>query len=234
MEIPALPQFPPVESADESGLLMVGGSLAPEWLLEAYRRGVFPWPIVERRRELLAWFSPDPRAVLELDALHVSRRLKRRLRSGQFQLTADRAFAEVIEACAAPRKRSTGVWITRSLRDAYLRMHELGHAHSIEVWQDGRLAGGIYGIALGGYFGAESMFHRKRDASKAALAALVDRLRTRGYRLLDVQVRTPHVTRLGGTEIPRSEFLQRLKAAIDLPVTFGDPGAIDAAALDNS
>lgn len=225
------PQFPPVASADETGLLTIGGSLSPEWLLEAYRSGIFPWPIVYRGRELLAWFSPDPRAVLELDALRVSRRLKRRLRGGEFRITVDRAFVDVIDACAAPRKRSTGVWITPDLRDAYVRMHLLGHAHSIDVWQGEQLVGGVYGVSLGGCFAAESMFHHVRDASNAALAALVDRLRARGYTLLDVQVSSPHVLRLGATEIPRSAFLRRLEAALRLPVTFGPSGTIDARRL---
>jgi leucyl/phenylalanyl-tRNA--protein transferase len=225
------PQFPPLASADPSGLLMVGGRLEPDWLMEAYRRGIFPWPIVERRRETLAWFSPDPRAVLELGVLHVSRRLRRRLRSGQFRITADQAFAGVLAGCARPRRASDGVWITPRLADAYVRLHKLGHAHSIDVWQAERLVGGLYGVGLGGYFAAESMFYRERDASKAALAALVDRLRRRGYRLLDVQIITPHVARLGASEIPRGDFLRRLREAIDLPVAFGEPGEIDARRL---
>lgn len=225
--MPATPRFPPIAYADRYGLLMVGGELTPEWLLEAYRRGIFPWPIVERRRETLAWFSPDPRAVLELDALHVSRRLRRRLRSGQFQITVNRAFAEVVACCAKPRSRTNGVWITPRLIAAYLRLHELGHARSIEVWHEGRLAGGLYGVTLGGYFSAESMFHRVRDASKAALAGLVHRLRQRGFDLLDVQIESPHLASLGATRMPRGEFLRRLKSALRLPVEFGDGDQID-------
>jgi leucyl/phenylalanyl-tRNA--protein transferase len=229
--MPASPRFPPISSATDDGLLMLGGRLEPEWLLEAYRNGIFPWPIVEGRRETLAWYSPDPRAVIELDALHVSRRLRRRLRSGQFRITTDVAFSDVMAACAKPRRNFGGVWITPRLRDAYLRMHALGHAHSVDVWQAERLVGGLYGMSLGGYFAAESMFHHERDASKAALAALVDRLRRRGFRLLDVQVSTPHVARLGATEIPRSDFLRRLREALAAPGEFGASDEIDVAQL---
>jgi leucyl/phenylalanyl-tRNA--protein transferase len=214
------PWFPPVWKARSDGLLMIGGDLSPEWLLSAYRRGIFPWPIVDRDFEVLAWFSPEPRAVLEFDQLHVPRRLDRRIRSGQFQVTIDRAFSEVVAACAAPRRKSDGTWITPRLAAAYRQLHELGWAHSIEVWQGQSLAGGLYGIAVGGFFSGESMFHRQRDASKAAVVFLVHHLRERGFVLFDVQQSSPHLRQLGAREIDRGELLRRLRACIDLPVTF--------------
>jgi leucyl/phenylalanyl-tRNA--protein transferase len=216
------PIFPPVSHADEDGLLKIGGRLSVEWLLAAYRRGIFPWPIVEDDFEALAWFSPDPRSVLELDGLRVSRRLKRRLRSREFEVSCDRAFEEVISWCAQSRRNDPGTWITPSLKRAFCRLHELGHAHSVETWHEGDLVGGIYGVALGGYFSGESMFHRRTDASKVALARLVEHLRARGYTLFDVQQTTAHLQSLGSRELPREVFLERLRAAIRLSVTFGE------------
>jgi leucyl/phenylalanyl-tRNA--protein transferase len=213
--------FPPVSSATDDGLLMVGGQLRPERVLEAYRRGIFPWPIVDGGYELLAWFSPDPRAVIEFDELYVSRRLARRIRSGQFEVTCDQDFAAVINACAAPRPAQGETWITPRMARVYVHLHGLGHAHSIEVWRDRNLVGGLYGISLGGFFAGESMFYRERDASKVALVTLVAHLLARGFRLFDVQQATPHVIRMGAREIPRRQFLARLDAAITLPVTFG-------------
>lgn len=200
---------------------MVGGCLSPEWILTAYRRGIFPWPVVDEEVEILAWFSPDPRAVLDFDDLHVPQRLERRIRRGEFEVTFDQAFDEVIEACAAPRKKSDGTWITPTMVDAYQRMHDLGWAHSVEVWQSRSLAGGLYGMALGGFFAGESMFHYQRDASKAAVVFLVERLRQRGFRLFDVQQSTPHLRRMGAKLIRRREFLARLEQCLELPVTFG-------------
>ncbi|HAY82788.1 MAG TPA: leucyl/phenylalanyl-tRNA--protein transferase [Planctomycetaceae bacterium] len=214
--------FPPISSADEDGLLMFGGELAPEWLLEAYSHGIFPWPIVDQHLELLAWFSPDPRAVLELDDLYVSKRLARRIRSGQSQVTINTAFPQVIAGCAAPRSYESGTWVTDDLIAAYCQMHDLGHAHSVEVWQDDQLVGGLYGIAIGGMFAGESMFHRQRDASKVALYFLVRHLKQRGFSLLDIQQTTSHSQRMGSTELPRAVFLQRVAQAIADPVTFGD------------
>ncbi len=211
--------FPPVEQADENGLLVIGGSLTPERILAGYRRGIFPWPLVEDDFELLAWWCPDPRAIIELDELHVGRRAERRIRRGEFSMTVNRDFAGVIRACA-DRGQETGTWITRSMVDAYCKLHELGAAHSVEVWRDGELAGGVYGVAVGGFFGAESMFHRARDASKIALYHLVARLRERGFSLLDVQIWTEHTGRLGAKEISRRDFLKRLDHALKLPVSF--------------
>jgi leucyl/phenylalanyl-tRNA--protein transferase len=200
---------------------MLGGRLTPERVLEAYRRGIFPWPIVESGYELLAWFSPDPRAVIELDQLHVSRRLARRLRSGRFRVTCDQAFEAVVAGCAAPRARDTGTWITPDMVRVYGELHRRGHAHSVEVWHEVNLVGGLYGVSLGGFFAGESMFHRERDASKVALVALVAHLQARGFCLFDVQQATAHAVRMGACEIRRAQFLWRLGEATSLPVTFG-------------
>lgn len=216
-------RFPPLSQASEGGLLMLGGQLTTEWLLTAYRQGIFPWPVCDGQTEILAWFSPDPRAILEFDRLHVSRRLQRRLRSGRFQVTIDADFRGVITACAEVRELEEGTWITPHLAEAYIELHRLGVTHSVEVWRDGRLAGGVYGLALGGFFAGESMFHRERDASKVALVHLVRHLQSRGFVLFDVQQASPHLIRLGASEIPRSEFLARLKHALELPVSFSDP-----------
>jgi leucyl/phenylalanyl-tRNA--protein transferase len=210
--------FPPPQLARRDGLLMLGGKLEPEWLLDAYQHGIFPWPIYG---EELAWWSPDPRAILELDQLYVSKRLARTCHSGRFEVTCDRDFAGVIEGCATAQDRRHATWLTRPLKAAYRRLHSLGHAHSVEVWHEGRLAGGTYGIALGALFAAESKFHYVRDASKVALVHLVSHLRSRGYQLLDIQQLTAHMASLGATEIPRDEYLARLAMAVARPVTFG-------------
>jgi leucyl/phenylalanyl-tRNA--protein transferase len=214
------PRFPPVSRAREDGLLLIGGYLNPAWLLAAYRQGIFPWPICDETTEILAWFSPDPRAVLEWDDLVVSRRLDRRLRSGQFRITFNRDFAGVVRGCAAPRRDDHLTWITPELAAAYEGLHRQGYAHSVEVWQADRLVGGVYGIALGGYFSGESMFHTARDASKVALVHLVRHLQQRGFVLFDIQQTSAHLTRMGATEIPRRQFLRRLQAALELPVQF--------------
>jgi len=216
------PQFPPAWSANADGLLAVGGQLTSDWLLAAYRQGIFPWPIVEGDTEILAWYSPEPRAILELDSFHVSRRLRRRLRSGEFQVTFDADFEAVVAGCAEPRDTEPDTWITPSLAAAYQNLHELGHAHSVEVWQQAELVGGVYGIAIGGFFSGESMFHRRRDASKVGLAFLVHRLQHRGFTLFDVQQSSQHLQSLGATEIPRREFLGRLRKSVELPVSFAD------------
>jgi leucyl/phenylalanyl-tRNA--protein transferase len=214
------PKFPPVEAAGPDGVLLVGGSLAPDWMLEAYRRGVFPMPIRVERRRHIAWLSPDPRGILEFNDLHISRRLLRRLKRGEFQFSLDRAFQEVVEGCAAPRGYDDDCWLTLAMQNAYVNLHEMGHAHSVEVWQDGFLVGGVFGVAIGGLFAGESMFHRITDASKAALAILVEHLRSRGYALLDVQWTNSHTRSLGATEIPRSEYMERLANAVERKVSF--------------
>lgn len=219
------PSFPPVETADDEGLLMLGGELSPVWMLEGYRRGVFAWPLVLARREVLAWFSPDPRAIFELDRFHVSRSLRRRLKSGRFEIRSDTAFAEVVAACARPRDPGDGVWITPGLQRAYRALHEMGHAHSVEAWRDERLVGGVFGVAVNGLFAAESMFHRETDASKVALYHLLERLRQRGFTLLDIQVITPHTASLGAIEISREAYLQRLRLAMRRTATFCEAAA---------
>src|SRR5437660_2660584 len=193
----------------------MGGDLSPQRLLQAYRRGIFPWyddnlPI--------CWWSPDPRAIFELDPFHVSRRLRRTCRSDQFQVTFDRAFSEVIRGCAD--RPGQGTWITEEMMHAYQTLRELGHAHSIEVWSGDQLAGGIYGVAVGGLFAGESMFSRRRDASKVALVYLIEHLRQRGFRLFDIQMVTDHTARFGARAIPRTEYLARLRDALRCEASF--------------
>lgn len=214
--------FPPVQTASADGLIAVGGSLTSQRLLDAYRHGIFPWPIAEE--EMMLWWSPDPRAILPLEdeGMHISRRLRRTLRSGKFQVSCDRAFDQVIRGCASGPGREGGTWITSEMIDAYTHLHRLGHVHSVEVWHEGQVVGGTYGVAIGGLFAAESMFYRERDASKVALAHLVAHLRSRGYQLLDVQQWTPHTGTLGVVEISRQEYLRRLAKAVDAELSFGD------------
>jgi leucyl/phenylalanyl-tRNA--protein transferase len=202
------------ERADETGLVAIGGDLEPVTLVQAYRSGVFPW---FGESDPILWWSPDPRAVFELDGLRVSRRLARTVRSGKFQLTIDRAFGKVIRGCA---DREGGTWITRAMIVAYERLHRLGVAHSVETWQGQELVGGIYGVALGGFFSGESMFSRVSDASKVALATLAQHLRARGFLLFDTQVLTAHTTTMGAVELPRRDYLQRLRDALRVRITF--------------
>ncbi len=219
-KLPPAKFFPPAESATEDGLVGVGGSLAPEWLLDAYSHGIFPWPIGEEAEPML-WWSLDPRAIIEMDTFHVSRRLQRTCRGRRFTVTCDQDFTGVIHGCASGPSREGGTWITRPMIDAYTKMHQLGHAHSIEAWHEGQLAGGVYGLAIAGLFAAESMFFHQRDASKVALVALVNHLRRRGYMLFDIQQLTPHTERFGAVEIARDEYLGRLAEALQAEVTFG-------------
>jgi leucyl/phenylalanyl-tRNA--protein transferase len=212
--------FPPATRAAPEGLVFVGGQLTAERLLDGYRHGIFPWPAYPG--EPMLWWSPDPRAILPLDEMYVSRRLLRSLNSGKFTVCANTAFGEVLEGCATGPGREHGTWLTADMIEAYTRLHNLGHAHSVETWHDGQLVGGVYGVAIGGLFSAESMFYRERDASKVALARLVEHLRARGYALLDVQQWTPHTGRLGVVDISRQDYLERLAEAVDLPVTFGE------------
>jgi leucyl/phenylalanyl-tRNA--protein transferase len=208
--------FPPVEGAGSDGVLALGADLEPGTLLEAYRSGVFPMPV--GRGQDLAWFSPDPRGIVSVEEFRPSRSLRRSAR--RFRVTADTAFADVIAGCAD--RRRPGGWITPAVRAAYLRLHALGWAHSVEVWDDeGALCGGLYGVEVGGLFAAESKFHRRTDASKVALAALVERLRAAGgARLLDVQWTTPHLVSLGARDVPRPEYLRLLRAALREPPAF--------------
>lgn len=201
-------RFPDARSAPPDGPLARGGDLHPETLLDAYAHGIFPWPTGDGT---LYWWSPDPRAVLPLRGLHVSRSLRRTLRSDRFRCTADTAFAAVVAGCA-DRARE-GTWITADMASAYQLLHERGVAHSVEVWDTGgELVGGLYGVATGAVFGGESMFHRVTDASKVALVATVERLRTRGFVLFDVQLQTRHLASMGAVEVPRDVFLDNLAA----------------------
>jgi leucyl/phenylalanyl-tRNA--protein transferase len=221
---PVLPPsrfFPPAESADRSGLVGIGGSLSVPWLVDAYRHGIFPWPITGDPG-LLAWWSLDPRAIIELDRFHMSRRLAQTCRGGRFTVSCNRDFRGVIRGCATAAGRKGETWITPPILAAYIELHEQGYAQSVEVWHEGELAGGTYGVAMGAMFAAESMFHTVRDASKVALVHLVHHLRTRGYQLLDIQQLSPHTAQFGAVEIPRKEYLLRLAAALDRPVTFGE------------
>jgi len=211
--------FPPPTQSTPDGLVSISGDLSCERLLDAYRHGIFPWPVYVE--DPMLWWSPDPRAILPLQGMHVSKRLQRRLRAGEIQATCDRAFDQVIRGCSAGPGREGGTWLTDEMIDAYGEFHHQGHAHSVEVWQDGRLVGGIYGVAVGGLFAAESMYSRVRDASKVALVRLVEHLNARGYQLLDVQQWTTHTGSLGVVEISRDEYLRRLPEIVDLPVTFG-------------
>lgn len=205
--------FPPVDEATAEGLVAVGGDLSIDRLIDAYRLGIFPW---FSPGQPVLWWSPNPRAVLYPSKLHVSRSLRKTIRQEAFTIRFDCAFREVMTACAAPRSGSLGTWITDDMISAYGALHELGLAHSVEVWADQRLVGGLYGVALGGVFFGESMFSRVTDASKVALVHLVSFLRQHDVGLIDCQVTSPHLLSLGAEEIPRSRFLGELKS-LDRP-----------------
>lgn len=210
--------FPPVELAEE-GLLAVGGDLTPERLLLAYATGIFPW--YEEGLPIL-WHSPDPRMVLDLSELHVPRSLEKRMRKGPYRLALDTQFREVMEACAViPRPNQDGTWITSEMLEAYVRLHELGLAHSVEAFHDDELAGGLYGVSLGSIFFGESMFAWEEDASKIAFAALGTQLAAWGITHVDCQVHTPHLERFGAREIRRAEYLELLHAALEKPTRVG-------------
>jgi leucyl/phenylalanyl-tRNA---protein transferase len=185
----------------------------PELLLQGYRLGVFPMAMEDNAIE---WFSPNPRAILPLEEFHVPHALRRVLRKKAFEITINKAFLEVIDGCA--KRKDT--WINREIIESYTRLHELGHAHSVEAWTEGKLGGGLYGVAVGGAFFGESMFHRVTDASKIALVALVEHLRARKFALLDTQWLTPHLQQFGGIEISRNHYLRLLQRAIELPRKF--------------
>lgn len=208
------PVFPPVELAEEGGLLAVGGDLNPQRLLLAYSMGIFPW---FNEGDPILWWSPDPRFILELNELRISRSLAKILRRNLFTVTFDQAFEQVIDACAGVRAQAEGTWITPEMKASYLRLHEMGHAHSAEIWRDGDLVGGLYGVCLGRCFFGESMFHRVTDASKVALVALVERLKARDFELLDCQMASAHLSSLGARAIPRNAFLQRLRRGGVMP-----------------
>jgi leucyl/phenylalanyl-tRNA--protein transferase len=201
--------FPDPRLADAEGLVAIGGDFLPQRLLLAYRSGIFPWT-----DNPITWWSPDPRAIFEFDRVHIPRSLRRLLRKNPFTITRDRAFRQVMEGCAQPAPGREESWVTPAFIMAYTRLHELGHAHSVEVWQNGELVGGVYGVAIGGFFAGESMFHRVRDASKVALIHLLQHLRERGFVLFDTQMVTPVTRLLGAVEIPREEYLRRLADAL--------------------
>lgn len=211
--------FPSAEDADPEGLIGFGGKLLPEWILDAYSHGIFPWPISDFDGPV-AWWSPDPRAVIEFDRFHVSRRLRRTCRGAKFEVTRNLDFAGVIRGCAMAPGRLNQTWLTPEMIEAYIRLHKLGHAHSVEVWYDRELAGGVYGVAIGGLFAAESKFFRVRDASKVALVHLVEHLREANFTLMDIQQLTPHTARLGAIEISRDQYLARLGKAVKQQARF--------------
>jgi leucyl/phenylalanyl-tRNA--protein transferase len=210
--------FPPVEKAlaSPNGLLCAGGDLAPERLLAAYTRGIFPW---FSEGDPILWWSPDPRMVLFPEELKVSRSLRKAVAKGTYEIRVDTAFREVMEACAQPREGQSGTWIVQEIVDAYTQLHEMGFAHSVEAWRDGELAGGLYGMALGRAFFGESMFARETDASKVALVALAERLRARDFTVIDCQQNTAHLASLGAREIPRAAFSQLLQESIQYPLS---------------
>lgn len=218
--------FPDPSYADEEGLLAVTTELTPERILEAYARGIFPW---FEERGLVAWFSPDPRMVLEPKALHVGRTLKKSLDRREFDVRLDTAFAEIIVGCArTPRRHERGTWIGPRFIDAYTELHRQGFAHSAEAWRDGKLVGGLYGVSLGGVFFGESMFAKVSGASKAAFAVLVGRLASWGFSMVDCQVRTEHLESLGAEDWPKARFLAALRRALRAPTRVG-PWSLDAA-----
>jgi leucyl/phenylalanyl-tRNA--protein transferase len=197
------------------GLVGVGGDLSASRLLLAYRNGLFPWT-----DDPVTWWSPDPRAIFELDRFHASESLAHLIRKGVFEITTDRAFRQVMEGCAGPGPGRESTWISPRFIEAYTALHKLGNAHSVECWRDGQLAGGIYGVSIGGFFSGESMFHRANNASKAALFHLHRHLHERGFRLFDIQMLTPITRQLGAVTISRDEYLQRLANAVELEREF--------------
>jgi len=214
---------------EPDGLLAAGGNLTPRRLLRAYRMGIFPWYSADQP---ILWWSPDPRLVLLPECLKVSRSLRKTLRKRVFAITADTAFEQVVAACAGPRQGEPGTWITSEMYRAYCRLHRLGHAHSIETWQQGELVGGLYGVALGQVFYGESMFSWISDASKIALVALTAQLQRWEFAVIDCQVTTAHLLSMGAVDIPRSSFLQLLERYCPQP---GQPGPwrLDADLLDS-
>jgi leucyl/phenylalanyl-tRNA--protein transferase len=222
--------FPPLERAleDPNGLLAAGADLSEARLLDAYARGIFPW---YGEDQPLLWWSPDPRMVLLPAELRIPRSLRKRLARRDYEVRADTAFEEVIRACAAPRRGQEGTWITEDMVDAYVRLHRSGHAHSVETWIGGRLAGGLYGVALGRMYYGESMFTRVPDASKIALVHLVRSLERSGFGMIDCQMATAHLARFGAREIPRARFMRKLGDLVNYPRS-GETWRIDDDLLD--
>ncbi|AQQ67690.1 leucyl/phenylalanyl-tRNA--protein transferase [Microbulbifer agarilyticus] len=221
-------EFPDTSHAltDPNGLLAVGGDLTSDWLLAAYRKGIFPWFSDDQP---ILWWSPSPRCVVAPQSLSFSRSLRKLIRKQRFTVTFDRAFEEVMRGCAAPRADDEGTWITDDMHDAYVEMHGQGHAHSVEVWLDNELVGGLYGLSIGRVFFGESMFHRATDASKVAFAHLVRQLARWGCELIDCQVTNPHLNSLGAQEVSREVFEERLADGVSQPPFPAPwPGAPDA------
>jgi leucyl/phenylalanyl-tRNA--protein transferase len=218
--------FPPVETAlaDPNGLLAMGGDLSVERLLDAYCHGIFPW---FNPGEPILWWSPDPRMVLVPDEVRVTRSLAKRIRNGGFEVRFDTAFADVMRGCAEPREGAAATWISPAMMTAYTRLHQAGYAHSVETWREGRLAGGLYGVAIGRMFYGESMFSREPDASKVALVRLARQLQQWGFGLIDCQMETPHLASLGARTMPRAAFTARLSELVNLPHLSG-PWRFDA------
>lgn len=211
--------FPEPESATPEGIVGAGGNLSPGMLLSAYRQGIFPW---YSDGDPILWWSPDPRFVVLPDTLHVSKSMRKVLRQGQFTITIDRDFGHVIESCAnMKRSHEDGTWITPEMQNAYMGLHDLGYAHSVEAWVGDVLAGGLYGVSLGKAFFGESMFSRRPDASKAAFLLFARMLFAEGFEFIDSQVYTGHMARLGGRDIPRPAFLRHLSRALSSPDRVG-------------
>ncbi len=207
--------LPDPRGARPDGLVAIGGDLSVPRLLEAYRNGIFPWSA-----DPVTWWSPDPRSIIPIDTFHIPRRLSQKLKQQKFRITFDQAFHAVMEGCAASAPGRESSWIEGEMFSAYVELQRCGHAHSVECWQGDTLAGGLYGVCVGGFFAGESMFHRSTDASNIALAALMEHLKQRGFSLFDTQVSTPHTLRLGAIDIPREEYLRLLRDAIELPIKF--------------
>lgn len=204
-------RFPDVKKASPEGLVAVGGNLSPERLLLAYKQGIFPWYSAQQP---LLWWSPDPRGIIPLDAVHIGTTLRKVLKQRTYEIRINSAFGDVMQACAVRADGKESGWITKDMIAAYKKLHRLGYAHSVESWKDGKLVGGLYGVAIAGLFAGESMFYRAQNASKVALAALVEHLNLQGFTLLDCQMVTEVTGRMGAIEISREKYLERLDAAL--------------------
>lgn len=221
-QLPKEHLFPDVELAEEDGLLAVGGDLSPGRLLTAYQLGIFPW---YNEDSPILWWSPDPRWVLRPANVHVSRSMAKVFKRGTFRVSFDEAFDQVIAACrAAPRPGQDGTWLVGEMEDAYNYLHQLGFAHSVEVWQEEELVGGMYGVSLGGCFFGESMFSKVNNSSKTALISLARKLESHGFLLIDCQVHTPHLESMGASEMPRAEFVKNIRKGMDMPMWRGNWG----------
>ncbi len=215
-------EFPDPRTGPKDEPVAIGLELAPELMVKGYREGLFAWSA-----NPVTWWSPDPRAIIPLDGMYISKRLARKIKTRPFQISLDRAFHRVVEQCARPRHRGDGVWITQEFRDAFAELYALGYAHSVECWQENKLVGGIFGVAVGGFFSAESMFHTATDASKLALYYLLEILRRANFQLFDIQMLTPHTESLGAIEISRDAYLTRLHHARQvIPMPLGKYGNI--------